>query len=79
MPEDCTVSFTAFKKGQKNAYKTLDFSFAPSNIVLSTMTEAVFPSDWNLLETVEIAIVASTSTAVTTGLLIDNVKHCNNV
>ena len=77
-PQDCTISFTAFKAGSQAAYQTLDYSFTPSALLDAPMVQAVFPSNWTYLSLVEIAVVESTSTALLTGLLVDNVEHCNH-
>ena len=67
VPEQCTVSFTAYKPGSTKAYQTINQQFDPSNAVLSKMAKATFPSSWQKMGKIEIAVVQSTTGASLTG------------
>lgn len=75
VPEECTIAFTAFKKGSSTPYETVNQQFNPSNPLISGMTEVTFPSSWKGLERVEISIVQALLTSTLSALLIDNVAY----
>lgn len=75
VPEQCTVAFTAYKPGSNVAYQTINQQFNPTNPTLSKMRKATFPSTWQKMGKIEIAVVQAASTPTLTGLGIDNVAY----
>jgi hypothetical protein len=75
VPQQCTVAFTSYYPGSSKPYQTINAQFNPTNAVLSKMTKVSFPSSWNKMGKVSVAIVQSTTSSSLTGLLIDNVSY----
>ena len=75
VPQQCTIAFTAYKKGSQSPFQTINKQFNPTNAVLSKMAKATFPRSWEGVERVDIAIVQSTTGASLSGLLIDDVAY----
>ena len=75
VPEECSVAFTAYKKGSDVAYDTFNFQFNPDTALSSQMHKVNFPVSWFGLEKVDIAVVSSATTESLTALLIDTVSY----
>lgn len=75
-PQQCTVAFTAYKKGSSTPFKTINQSFNPDGQVVSRMTEATFDSkDFSGLDRVDVAVVSGLTPTDLASLLIDNVSY----
>lgn len=76
VPEQCTLAFTAYKKGKSSTpFQTVNFQFNPTNPLRSKMTKAEFPKSWTGLDRVDIALVQATTTSAASGFLLDNVAY----
>ena len=75
VPEQCTVAFTAYLPGSDVAYHTINQQFNPTNALRSNMAKATFPSSWQKMGRVDIAIVQATSGAALSALFLDNVSY----
>ena len=75
VPEECSVAFTAYKKGSDVAYDTLNAQFNPDTALSSKMHKVKLPVSWFGLEKVDIAVVSAATTETLTALLIDTVSY----
>ncbi|THW03546.1 hypothetical protein D6D02_03167 [Aureobasidium pullulans] len=75
VPEECSVAFTAYKKGSDVAYDTFNAQFNPDTALSSKMHKVEFPVSWFGLEKVDIAVVSAATTETLTALLIDTVSY----
>lgn len=74
VPQQCTIAFTAFKRGNDSPFETVNVQFNPSGL-RSGLTKASFPSSWDKLTRVDIAAVQATSGEALNALVIDNVAY----
>ncbi|GAB7366490.1 hypothetical protein MBLNU230_g8283t1 [Neophaeotheca triangularis] len=74
VPQQCTIAFTAFKRGSDSAFETINVQFNPSGL-RTGLTQARFPRSWDKLSRVDIAVVQATSTEALNVLVVDDVAY----